>query len=126
MAGGNQSSWTEERLETLKDLWAKGLSITQIGLKIGVSRNAVVGKVHRMGLPKRQSPIARSSKPPMPKRRKSAPIGLTEWDRNKCCWPIGDPKSDNFHFCGDKPEEGRPYCHHHCTIAYTTMKENAA
>ena len=52
------SVWNEERLGQLTKLWGQGLSITQIGLKLGVTRNAVVGKVHRMGLPKRQSPIA--------------------------------------------------------------------
>ena len=57
MAQAAGSVWTDDRLEQLKSLWSKGLSITQIGQEIGVSRNAVVGKVHRMGLPKRQSPI---------------------------------------------------------------------
>ena len=64
------SVWNEERLGQLTKLWGQGLSITQIGLKLGVTRNAVVGKVHRMGLPKRQSPIVRSDKPFEPKRRK--------------------------------------------------------
>ena len=50
------SVWNEERLGQLTKLWGQGLSITQIGLKLGVTRNAVVGKVHRMGLPIRQSP----------------------------------------------------------------------
>ena len=57
------SVWNEERLEKLTKLWEQGLSITQIGIRLGVTRNAVVGKVHRMGLPKRQSPIVRSDKP---------------------------------------------------------------
>ena len=54
------SVWNDERLEKLTKFWEQGLSITQIGIRLGVTRNAVVGKVHRMGLPKRQSPIVRS------------------------------------------------------------------
>ncbi|MDC0493898.1 global cell cycle regulator GcrA-like protein, partial [Alphaproteobacteria bacterium] len=48
--------WTDERLEKLKELWTQGLSISQIGEALGVSRNAIAGKAHRMGLPKRPSP----------------------------------------------------------------------
>ena len=81
------SVWNEERLGQLTKLWGQGLSITQIGLKLGVTRNAVVGKVHRMGLPKRQSPIVRSGKPFEPKRRKLSPLTFADWDRHKCCWP---------------------------------------
>ena len=51
--------WTDERLEKLKELWMQGLSISQIGEALGVSRNAIAGKAHRMGLPKRPSPISR-------------------------------------------------------------------
>jgi len=127
MAEATPSVWNEERLADLKRLWAEGLSITQIGLEIGVSRNAVVGKVHRMGLPKRQSPIVRSDKPVEPRRRKLPPLAVADWDRNKCCWPIGDPRSEDFRFCGDKIVDGRPYCDTHCAMAYTTSnKESAA
>ena len=51
------AQWTEDRLEILKKLWTEGMSITQIGEALGVSRNSIAGKVHRLGLPKRQSPI---------------------------------------------------------------------
>src|SRR3546814_8318304 len=94
------SVWTEDRLTDLTRLWTEGLSITQIGLALGVSRNAVVGKVHRMGLPKRQSPIVKSDKPRVPKapieRRRTVPLSLEQWDRNTCSWPIGDPKTESF------------------------------
>ena len=56
----DEKGWTEERLKTLKNLWDEGLSISQIGEKLGVTRNAVAGKAHRLGLPKRQSPISAS------------------------------------------------------------------
>ena len=118
------SGWTEERLEQLTKLWSQGLSITQIGLKLGVTRNAVVGKVHRMGLPKRQSPIVRSGKPFESKRRKVLPLTFANWDRSKCSWPIGDPKSQDFKFCADKIVVGRPYCSVHCSQAYTTSNKD--
>ena len=57
-----ETSWTEERLEMLKALWEEGLSISQIGERLGVTRNAVAGKAHRLNLRKRQSPIARKPK----------------------------------------------------------------
>jgi len=118
------SVWNDERLEKLKKFWEQGLSITQIGIRLGVTRNAVVGKVHRMGLPKRQSPIVRSDKPFEPKRRKLSPLTFANWDRNKCSWPIGDPRSPDFKFCGEPIEEGKPYCTAHCKMAYTTVNKD--
>ena len=130
MSDNLQSVWTEDRLADLTRLWGEGLSITQIGLVIGVSRNAVVGKVHRMGLPKRQSPIVKSDKPRAPQapvqRRRAVPLTLEQWDRNTCSWPTGDPKTDNFSFCGDQVAPCRPYCTAHCAKAYTTAREKAA
>ena len=126
MADIAASAWTEDRLAKLTQLWADGLSITQIGNELGVSRNAVVGKVHRMGLPKRQSPIVRSDKPVEPKKRKVSPLAAQEWDRSKCSWPTGDPKSPDFKFCGDSISPGRPYCAKHCALAYTSMRDTKA
>ena len=57
------SVWNDERLEKLKKFWEQGLSITQIGIRLGVTRNAVVGKLHIMWLPKSQTPIDRYEKP---------------------------------------------------------------
>ena len=56
------NTWTEERLKKLIDLWNKKLSISKIGEVLGVSRNAIAGKAHRLGLEKRQSPIKVSEK----------------------------------------------------------------
>ena len=56
--------WTDERLNKLKKLWEQGLSISQIGEELDVSRNAIAGKVYRLGLPKRQSPISGASSGP--------------------------------------------------------------
>ena len=52
--------WDEEKLSKLKTLWDEGLPITKIGNELGVTRNAIAGKAHRLGLPKRNSPISNS------------------------------------------------------------------
>ena len=123
--------WTDERLEELKKLWAQGLSISQIGEALGVSRNAIAGKAHRMGLPKRPSPISKP-KAEKPKvelvvEERDLPLRLElrqlVWSRSKCCWPTGDPKKNGFVFCGDTVVPGKPYCLPHCKEAYTTSRD---
>ena len=123
--------WTDERLEELKKLWAKGLSISQIGELLGVSRNAIAGKAHRMGLPKRPSPISKpkAEKPKVEPvvEEQDLPLRLElrqlVWSRSKCCWPTGDPKKNGFVFCGDTVVPGKPYCLPHCQEAYTTSRD---
>ena len=123
--------WTDERLEELKKLWAQGLSISQIGEALGVSRNAIAGKAHRMGLPKRPSPISKpkAEKPKVEPvvEEQDLPLRLElrqlVWSRSKCCWPTGDPKKNGFVFCGDTAVPGKPYCLPHCKEAYTTSRD---
>ena len=125
--------WTDERIEKLKELWTQGLSISQIGKAIGVSRNAIAGKAHRMGLPKRPSPISRpkAEKPKavLPEVPENLPLRLElrqlGWSRSKCCWPTGDPKKNGFVFCGDAIVPGKPYCLTHCQQAYTTSRDSS-
>ena len=128
------SVWDEKQLEKLKKLWDEGLPITKIGLELGVSRNAIAGKAHRLGLPKRNSPISKSGDPR--KNQNSSNIETTkelplkillrevEWSRNRCCWPIGDPKLPGFAFCGTSIMPGRPYCEKHSILAYTSTRES--
>jgi GcrA cell cycle regulator len=116
--------WTDERLEKLKELWTQGLSISQIGEALGVSRNAIAGKAHRMGLPKREK-----QKVAVPEVTENLPLRLElrqlEWSRSKCCWPTGDPKKNGFVFCGDAIVPGKPYCLTHCQEAYTTSRDSS-
>ena len=129
------NSWTEDRLKKLKTLWNKGLSISQIGEELGVTRNAIAGKAHRIGLPKRQSPIsgaaakkpAKKTAPPDPDRPLPLRLALRKikWSRNSCVWPTGDPKTVEFSFCGEKIEPGKPYCPNHCAEAYTNSRDGS-
>lgn len=160
------SSWTDERVQLLKKLWMEGLSASQIADELGdVTRNAVIGKVHRLGLPgrpktassiRRVRKVQRSSMPRVPtiehdinKKQKaedsckqSPPrttnghtgsytprfrelfippaerVAILDLNENTCKWPIGDPSSKDFHFCGRKTKAGMPYCKYHCNIAY--------
>ena len=127
--------WDEDKLNKLRKLWDDGLPITKIGNEIGVSRNAIAGKAHRMGLPKRNSPISKSGDPRKNQEtinsdniREQLPLKImlrdVEWSRNRCCWPIGDPKLPGFSFCGTSIIPGRPYCEEHSNLAYTNTRES--
>ena len=128
----DKNGWTEERLEKLKALWDKGLSISSIGEELGVTRNAIAGKAHRLGLKKRQSPIAQkkaAQKEIVVEEPTDLPLRLAlrklNWSRSKCAWPSGDPKHSDFHFCGEPILAGKPYCEAHCAEAFTTSRDGS-
>lgn len=103
--------WTPKRVSALIALWNEGLSTSEIGNRLNVTKNAVVGKVHRLGLPKRGSPIKQKPKP-------AEIIDLASLRPGMCSWPEGEPGTDEFHFCGEKTVDGKPYCQEHCQRAY--------
>ena len=140
-------SWTDERVEQLKKLWLEGLSASQIAKQLGgVTRNAVIGKVHRLGLSGRatpsqpQRPVFRAPRAPRPvmvgqAQRRSEPHAapaqppvyvreepgsatVLTLGAHMCKWPIGDPASDEFTFCGRRSHEEGPYCTEHARVAY--------
>ncbi len=150
-------AWTDDRVELLKTLWAEGLSAAQIANKMGgVTRNAVIGKVHRLGLSGRATP----AKPqrgcaPSPERREAsaapkarrpevksvipepefiAPLVLDTGDRttvttiknNMCKWPLGDPAREDFHFCGQSTLSGKSYCAYHAHLAFQPPQRREA
>ncbi len=197
-------SWTDERVETLKRMWAEGQSASQIAKELGgVTRNAVIGKVHRLGLsnrvggaggpeveedapapaaaptPLRPEPVRaaepaarpdpapaapRAPEPPrpaaqapttvatLPLRKPIVPAGqplppqpsaneispealasvrevekrarrltLMELTERTCKWPIGDPATEDFWFCGLPSLPGKPYCEAHVGVAFQPM-----
>lgn len=173
--------WTDERVELLKKLWMEGHSASQIAAELGdgVTRNAVIGKVHRLKLsarakPTSSAPRARSVQRTTPRRVASpsssmgggmgmskprtsimrtqtigatalaatpemetevyvAPqvqelfipedkrLSLLQLNEHTCKWPIGDPLSKDFYFCGQASNEGIPYCEFHARRAYHQM-----
>lgn len=123
-------SWTPEKIKQLKKLWAKGKSTVEIGRELGISKNAVVGKVHRLELDARPSPIKKATSPAQkPQKTKLSNnkgyMTLLDLKLNSCRWPIGEPKDADFHFCGKDTVTGKPYCAEHCKVAYTSLKELA-
>jgi GcrA cell cycle regulator len=93
-------------------LWEEGVTTAEIGRRIGVTKNAVIGKVHRIGL------VPRVVKETPPPRR-----NVFDFTGAVCMWPIGHPTDDDFHFCGGAPIAGKPYCGHHAAVAYIRPKE---
>lgn len=165
-------NWNDERVDLLRKLWAEGLSASQIAAQLGgVSRNAVIGKVHRLGLSGRMKAARPTTPRPRKARRPSMPprlstrilgntalkvepqivaeprpvrvlapveelfippeerrtiLSLTE---HTCKWPIGDPGTSGFYFCGRHSPGSTPYCEHHTQMAYqpaTDRRRNKA
>ncbi len=145
--------WTDERISELTKLWNDGLSTAEIGKMLGISKNAVVGKAHRLRLSARPSPIrrmaVRPAAPRMPRAVRtpalpqsatmSAPaapaapvsarprveVPAVQLSNQRCMWPVGHPGDGDFHFCGDRALIGKPYCAAHCAVAYVKAKPKA-
>ncbi|MDX2274975.1 MAG: GcrA family cell cycle regulator [Hyphomonadaceae bacterium] len=141
-------NWTDERVALLRKLWAEGLSASQIAKQLGgVTRNAVIGKVHRLGLAGRATPSRPAKRPVRPQRARvigpSAPrlrpattvpaVAIPQLEplrgedgrtttvltlnEQTCKFPIGDPNDPSFAFCG-RGAAGGPYCADHARLAY--------
>ena len=143
-------SWTDEREKKLKELWSKGHTANQIAAMLGnTTRNAVIGKAHRLKLAARaysknsqtkstkeqksQSQITRPEKLSRKARFKSLlldksfepenPKTLEELNDSTCRWPIGHPDEKDFYFCGRSSEKGFSYCKLH--VLYAFQPKNA-
>lgn len=179
--------WDSGMLKKLKSLVGKGLSTAEMGKKLGMSKNAVVGKLNRLGWNAKASDVVSEKdvktkkdtksgvkktvkvlsekkvadkkvksttkkvketgnkvatvKPAPKKAQEVKPVVKTASKKtkkdlalhelliqhalqmaslkpNQCRWPIGDPDSENFHFCGETVFAGKPYCYEHCRQAY--------
>lgn len=161
-------SWTDERVELLKQLWLDGKSASQISsaLGAGLTRNAVIGKVHRLGLagrpkspaspaqPRQHRPRVAGHRPaglsPSPRVRTigntalalardfdvdaaaqvdegvvlpmSLRVTIVELKEAMCKWPLGDPTTSEFRYCG-ATSIASPYCAYHARIAYQPSQD---
>ncbi len=108
------SLWTDVRVVQLRNLWNEGHSARQIAMLIGsgVSRNAVIGKAHRLGLSQRRSRSLR--RPAKFVDRKGI---------STCQWPDGHPGEEEFKFCGEEVVLGKSYCGSHCGTAYVNFQD---
>ncbi|KNX41182.1 GcrA cell cycle regulator [Roseovarius tolerans] len=185
-------SWNDERVDLLKKMWGEGQSASQIAKELGgVTRNAVIGKVHRLGLSNRNgsgasgaaseakpAPAAEAKPKPAPKpapktapkpaakpeapaeaapapvsrikaiipagqplppqpsaneidpealakvseiEKKAKRLTLMELTERTCKWPVGDPATEDFWFCGLPVQAGKPYCEAHVGVAFQPM-----
>jgi GcrA cell cycle regulator len=140
------ATWTSERVEQLKGCISAGLTCSQIAAEIGVSRNAVIGKMNRLGLSRPREVLAREPQakraawrsrnvtrlftqhrvfvelPPAPAEATAIYNGpgcsLLDLSPGKCRWPISEPGAHDFCFCGSQQVEGLPYCAGHARLAY--------
>ena len=171
--------WDNATLKKLKALTGKGLSTAEIGKRLGMSKNAVVGKLNRLGWNSKAGGVAGAPAKKKEPAKKTAPkvtvkkstttarratvartatrggktvaggakkatttttttrggkslnknlamhqrivqhaLELANLKPNQCRWPIGDPDSEGFHFCGAPVFVGKPYCYEHCKQAY--------
>ncbi len=198
--------WTEESISRLRSLWQDGLSTAEIGRRMQITKNAVVGKAHRLTLPPRPSPIRKALElastglqsqrtalddkagpmlaapgsaaqrpPPVPmavratpapvvavpeqaaavavpvasnvqalrpalpaphqpparavQAEEAAPAALRTVSATPrrggltCCWPLGEPGTKEFRFCGGEPTPGKPYCAEHAAVAYVKIRD---
>jgi GcrA cell cycle regulator len=141
---GILSIWTDERIEKLTELWKDGWSASQIAKVVGGTRGGVLGKIHRLHLPSRPKKLPMLT--PRIRRVKIASyrqlpflhteaivpteprkVTLLELEENMCRWPLGDPKSEAFRYCGlDKHPDHISYCVGHAALSYRAPQLRAA
>ncbi len=142
--------WDENNVTKLRELWDQGLPTAQIGKLLGFTKNAVVGKAHRIGLERRPSPIRRTAVKPDRKKARSPVMPKLKFEKTLdtqndqtsfqpvvknlfgtntkrgCEWPMGHPDESDFHFCNKTRFEDKPYCLDHCTVAYIIPEKEEA
>lgn len=134
------ATWSDDRVTQLRSCFDAGLTCSQIAREVGVTRNAVIGKLHRIRLLRGHKPaekkaprvqllrirsrtprLVRVALPPPDPEEPDIPsikVSLAELNEFTCRWPIGDVGSENFCFCGNQVYGPFPYCIAHARVAY--------
>ena len=144
--------WSDEAISQLRAFWDEGHSTAEIGRRLRITKNAVVGKAHRLKLSARPSPIKRTGEQaklvrtapsmqsntvvpiirpisltavvsPEPVTRVARPVLRPAGRTVPCCWPLGEPGTRAFRFCDATSVHGKPYCSEHAAIAYVRVRE---
>lgn len=134
--------WTDDAIARLRVLWAEGHSVTAIARHMGCTRGCITGKVRRLDMPPRPSPIIRPVVPeapvkvaraevvrpayrpkltlaPLPDAEvKPEPVVVRRMAYAPCCWPLGEPRTPGFRYCDADAVPGRSYCPEHAELAY--------
>lgn len=153
-------AWTDEMVDKLRQMWDEGKTATEIAKALGVTKNSIVGKVHRLCLTARPSPIkpkeeeiaatalesvseveiidaeqpvsvsspvlspAFTATNVVKKQKSGGHVKLVDLDSHTCRWPLGDPRDEDFCFCGKKVRMGQTYCEEHAMMAYVKATKN--
>lgn len=107
--------WTPERTAALIALWNEGITTSEIGRRLGVTKNAAIGKAFRLHLAKRREPMPSFAGHPSDQPNV---IHLAGLETGMCRWPVGETDGAGYHFCGEAAADGKPYCPSHCDMAY--------
>jgi GcrA cell cycle regulator len=131
--------WSDERVAALLRMWLDGLSARQIAQQLGgVTPNAITKKAHRLGLSGRAPPAPRTPEVNASPGTSTQTVRVAPFvelpgtatvltlGAHMCKWPIGDPSSNNFTFCGRRTDEESPYCSDHSRLAYGVQKGQAS
>jgi GcrA cell cycle regulator len=112
-----RQEWTPERAAALIAWWNEGVRASEIGRRLSVTKNAVIGKAFRLQLPKRRPSSPAQSDDEVVIRLERLGAGM-------CSWPLVAAGEDGFHFCGAAAVRGKPYCPTHCKLAYLPAARN--
>ena len=102
--------WITKNNELLTLMWNKGLTAQSISIQLGISKESVLNQIDILGLIKKNT------------HHKKNGISILNLGFGMCKWPFGDPKNEDFYFCGNKIIDNKPYCAQHCKIAYLNSK----
>ncbi len=131
------AGWTPQQVNKAVNMWQDGKTATEIAHTISKTRNAVIGKLNRLGVKKQNTGSPQNNDDEVKAKKGSTSAGtksangranqeiredqkltLLFLNEKTCRWPIGDPSTKNFWFCGKSPQPGKRYCAQHSDLAF--------